>query len=75
MYFGTRIKEHLKSSKGSAIYFHMKDCYMCNDAKDFEVTFVENYQNRGKYSLSEREYLWNSRIKGTINLQKPLMKS
>ena len=25
---------------------------------------------RGKYSLSEREYLWDHRIKGSINLQK-----
>ena len=62
MYFGTRIKEHLKTSKGSAVYCHMKDCHMCDDAKDFEVT------------SSEREYLWNSRIKGTINLQKTLIK-
>ena len=75
VYFGTRMKEHLKTSKSSSVYCHMKDCHMCNSANDFEVTFVENYHNRGKYSLSEREYLWNSRIKGTINLQKTLMKS
>ena len=75
VYFGTRMKEHLKTSKGSSVYCHMKDCHMCNSANDFEVTYVENYHNRGKYSLSEREYLWNYRIKGTINLQKTLMKS
>ena len=69
------MKEHLKTSKGSSVYCHMKDCHMCNSANDFEVTYVENYHNRGKYSLSEREYLWNYRIKGTINLQKTLMKS
>ena len=75
VHFGVRLKEHLKTHKASAVYCHMKDCHSCNEINDFQVTYVENYQNRGKYSLSEREYLWNWRIKGSINVQKTLMKS
>ena len=33
---------------------------------------LENVWGRGKYTLSEREYLWNKRLKGNINIQKTI---
>ena len=44
----------------------MQNCSTCNDVKDFTCTYIENYNDRGKYSLSEREYLWNHRFQGTV---------
>ena len=73
--FGNRCIEHFKKSKTSAIHDHMKDCQQCNSPKDFSVTYIESYCSRGKYSLSEREMLWNERIKGAINVQKTLKSS
>ena len=70
--FSNRFTEHFTTSKSSAVYCHKQKCSTCNSAKDFKVSYVENYQKRGKYSLSEREFLWNHRIKGTINIQKTL---
>ena len=70
--FSNRFVEHFTSSKQSTIYQHKNQCHKCYITKDFEVTLVENYHNRGKFCLSEREYLWNSRIKGTLNIQKTL---
>ena len=67
--FGNRSFEHFKKSKKTSIYDHMRECQMCNSVKDFSV---ENFLSRGKYSLSEREMLWNERIKGLINVQKTL---
>ena len=72
VHFSTRSHEHFSTSKSSAIYQHKQKCNACNVTNDFEMTLVENYHNRGKYCLSEREYLWNSRIKGTMNVQKTL---
>ena len=72
IHFGNRGKEHLDTSKSTAVYAHKQKCNMCNEAKDFTITFVENYLNKGKYSLSEREFFWNNRIKGVINTQKTL---
>ena len=72
IHFGTRMKEHLKSSWTSAVSDHMNSCNTCYFVRDFHVTYVEHYNDRGKYSLSEREYLWDRRIKGSINLQKIL---
>ena len=72
IHFGTRGKEHLETSKSTAIYHHKQKCNQCNTVKDFDITFVENYLNKGKYSLSEREFFWNNRIKGVINKQKTL---
>ena len=45
-------------------------CNHCSSPSSYSVTFVENYLKRGKYSLSEREMLWNVRMKGIINAQK-----
>ena len=62
IHFGVRTKEHLTIDKGSAVYQHKQKCTKCSNIKDFSVTYVENYLNRGKYSLSEREFLWNKRV-------------
>ena len=70
--FSTRSHEHFSTSKTSAIYHHRQKCNVCNVTDNFEMTLVENYHSRGKFCLSEREYLWNSRIKGTMNVQKTL---
>ena len=66
------MKEHLKTSKPSSVSDHMTNCNICYIPSDFHVNYVEHYDDRGKYSLSEREYLWDYRIKGSINLQKIL---
>ena len=70
--FCQRFVEHFSTSKQSSVYQHKRHCHECYITKDFEVALVEHYNSRGKFSLSEREYLWNSRIKGTINIQKTL---
>ena len=70
--FSNRFTEHFKTCKTSSVYCHKKQCSACNKVTDFEVTLIENYHKRGKYTLSEREFLWNQRIKGTINVQKTL---
>ena len=70
--FGNRGKEHFHSSKSTAVYTHKQKCGRCKEAKDFTITYVENYLNKGKYSLSEREFFWNNRLKGVMNAQKTL---
>ena len=72
IHFGIRGKEHFQPSKLTSVYQHMQECNRCSQVKDFSVTFVESYQARGKYSLSEREFLWNNRMKGVINAHKTL---
>ena len=72
IHFGVRTKEHLISDKKSAVHQHKQDCGECNNISDFQITLVESYLQRGKYSLSEREFLWNRRMKGLINLKKTL---
>ena len=72
IHFGVRTKEHLTSDKKSAIHQHKNNCSKCKGIGDFQISLVENYLHRGKYSLSEREFLWNKRIKGLINLKKTL---
>ena len=73
IHFGHRGNEHFHTSKTTAVYAHRQQCNQCNVAKDFTITYVENFLSKGKYSLSEREYFWNHRIKGVINTQKTLM--
>ena len=70
--FCKRFKEHLSTSKSSTVYQHKTKCAKCYIPQDFGVTYVENTHCRGKYSLSEREHLWNHRIKGSMNVQKTL---
>ena len=72
VHFSQRFIEHFHTRKPTAIYQHKKQCTNCVETNDFEVSLVESCHNRGKYSLSEREFLWNSRIKGTMNVQKTL---
>ena len=71
IHFGVRANGHF-CRNASSIHKHKQECSSCNDARDFSICFVENYLNRGKYSLSEREFLWNYRIKGVLNIQKTL---
>ena len=70
--YSNRTLEHFRKSKGSSVYQHNQNCVECANPQDCSIAFVENYQDRGKYSLSEREFLWNYRIKGTINVHKTL---
>ena len=68
---GNRCAYHFNTNT-TAISEHEKQCNRCNGPENYCVTFVENYLNKGKYSLSEREMLWNVRVKGVINTQKTL---
>ena len=71
--FSTRTTEHIRKQKTSSVYKHREKCRQCNGSSDFTMSFIEDYRKRGKYTLSEREYLWNFRIKGVINDQKTLL--
>ena len=68
---GNRCQYHFNTNT-TAIYDHERECNECEGVDSYTVTYVENYLNRGKYSLSEREMLWNTRMKGIINEQKTL---
>ncbi len=67
---GKRYKQHW--TKKTSVKDHLDKCESKPTAGDVKVQFLENVWNRGKYSLSEREYLWNRRLKGSINVQKTL---
>ena len=71
IHFGARSNEHFIHGV-TAIFPHIQNCDTCENATDFKLTLVEDYLKRGKYSLSEREYLWNNRIRGSINTLKTL---
>ena len=70
--YSNRTSEHLVSANHSSVFLHRNSCRGCINLSDCSVDLVENYLHRRNYSLSEREYLWNARIKGTINIQKTL---
>ena len=70
--FTQRYKEHWNNSKNTTVNQHIKNCEENPTNADVKVQFLENVWNRGKYSLSEREYLWNRRMKASINIQKTL---
>ena len=70
--YSNRTLEHLRKQKNSSVYKHREKCRDCNDS-NFKISFVEDYRKRGKFTLSEREYLWNFRMKGVINDQKTLV--
>ena len=55
--FANRFCEHFMTCNTSAVYCHKKQCSACSKVTDFEVTLIENYHKRGKYTLSEREFL------------------
>ena len=65
-----RFKEHW--SKDTSVRAHLRSCPSKPTVKDTKVQFLENVWGRGKYTLSEREYLWNKRLKGNINIQKTI---
>ena len=65
-----RFKEHW--TKSTSVQSHLKSCKSRPSVSEVKVQFLENVWNRGKYSLSEREYLWNKRLKGNINIQKTI---
>ena len=71
--FHGRLGEHF-AYVNSTLNEHLSSCGICVNKEDFKMQFLENVWKRGKYSLSEREYLWNVRIKGAINIQKTLKK-
>ena len=68
--FNKRLNEHW--TKKTSVKEHLDNCDAAPTMKDIQVQFLENVWDRGKYSLSEREYLWNKRMKGSINVQKTL---
>ena len=70
-YYSNRFDEHF-TSPGSAVFEHMKHCQVGKNKEDYRIQFLENMYSRGKFSLSEREYLWNERLRGIINIQKTL---
>ena len=72
--FKGRFDEHFSGSNASTVNEHLSSCSTCVGKEDFKIQYLENVWNRGKYSLSEREYLWNERLKGSINIQKMLKK-
>ena len=71
IHYGVRSNEHFIQG-GTAIFPHIQNCDICENPLDFKLTLAEDYLKRGKYSLSEREYLWNNRIRGSINTQRTL---
>ena len=71
VHFGGRGTYHFHTNT-TAISDHQRVCNQCSSPGNYCMTFVENYLSRGKYSLSEREMLWNTRIRGSINAQKTL---
>ena len=70
--FAKRFTEHFQKSSKSAVKEHLAAC-TAKSHENFEMSFLESMHNRGKFTLSEREYLWNQRLKGSINIQKTLM--
>ena len=67
--FNRRYPEHWQL-KSSDVLKHLQHSKCTENVSDVKMQFLENVWGRGKYSLSEREYLWNRRLKGVINVQK-----
>ena len=67
-----RFQEHW--CKETSVRKHLRSCPFKPTVQDVKVQFLENVWDRGKYSLSEREFLWNKRLKGNINIQKTIAK-
>ena len=70
--FNKRTDEHFDPSKSSAVLDHTRTCEVGRNKEDYTVQYLENMYSRGKYTLSEREYLWNERLRGILNIQKTL---
>ena len=73
--FTQRFKEHFQINRESSIQEHTKKCRLGQNKEDFKIQFLERISKRGKHTLSEREYLWNERLGGEINVQKILKNS
>ena len=71
-YFCRRLDEHFQAYKESSVLDHTKMCPLGRNKDKFTIQFLESSLNRGKYTLSEREYLWNERLGGELNVQKTL---
>ena len=71
---GLVVLQFVHSFEPNTIRKHLRSCPCDPTVENVKVQFLENVWDRGKYSLSEREYLWNKRLKGTINIQKVLSK-
>ena len=69
----TRTLEHVRRQKSSSVYKHRSTCARCKGSNNFQISLVEDYRARVKYTLSEREYLWKFRIKGGSNCQRTLL--
>ena len=69
--FGTRFNQHFTQTS-SSVFEHYKTCPIGVQKISYSVQFLENVHSRGKYTLSEREYLWNERLRGMMNIQKTL---
>ena len=70
-----RFSEHFKKDGGSAVFGHSVRCNEGKSMGDYTIQFLEDVWSRGKYTLSEREHLWDHRIKGSMNIQKILKTS
>ena len=70
--FNKRDDEHFDPSKSSAVLDHTRTCEVGRNREDYTIQYLENMYSRGKYTLSEREYLWNERLRGILNIQKTL---
>ena len=68
--FNKRFNEH--TTKNTSVKEHLDKCNTEPTKEDIKVQYLENMWDRGKYTLSEREYLWNRRLRGSINVQKIL---
>ena len=70
--FCQRFKEHFQLYRESSIRDHSKKCRLGQNIQNYKIQFLEKSSDRGKYTLSEREFLWNERLGGEINIQKIL---
>ena len=70
--YNNRTFEHFHKIRTGTIFTHKISCDKCSELSDCSISFMEHYWDRGKYTLSEREFLWNYRIKGRLNIQKTL---
>ena len=70
--FGKRFDEHFQIYRESSVLDHSKVCALGRSKELYTIQFLENCLSRGKYTLSEREFLWNIRLGGELNVQKVL---
>ena len=60
--FNQRFKEHFQHKRDSSIKDHAQQLHLGQIKDDYKIQFLERLSCRGKYTLSEREYLWNERL-------------